>query len=92
MQRQVGANCVPAPTCTERLSVGLVSMHGPACTCVCFAWPGTTWRAGLPDLADVSPSYPTRLFGFSQRVPIPSYLVALAAGELQARDLGPRTR
>jgi len=33
-----------------------------------------------------------RLFHFHQKVPIPSYLVALVVGELESRDLGPRSR
>ncbi len=48
--------------------------------------------AGVPHLADVTPSGPTRLFAFSQRVPIPPYLLALAVGELESRELSPRSR
>jgi leukotriene-A4 hydrolase len=33
-----------------------------------------------------------RTFSFSQPVPIPSYLIALAVGDLAARDIGPRSR
>ncbi|KAG2497173.1 hypothetical protein HYH03_004762 [Edaphochlamys debaryana] len=46
----------------------------------------------LSHLDDVMPPYPTRLFAFSQKVPIAPYLVALAVGDLECRDLGPRTR
>ena len=35
---------------------------------------------------------PVRTFRFSQAVPIAPYLVALAAGELASRDIGPRSR
>lgn len=33
-----------------------------------------------------------RTFAFSQPVPVPSYLVALAVGDLASRDIGPRSR
>ena len=33
-----------------------------------------------------------RLFHFHQKVPIPSYLLALVVGELESRALGPRSR
>lgn len=35
---------------------------------------------------------PTRTFKFNQTTPIPSYLIALAAGHLQSRAIGPRSR
>ena len=34
----------------------------------------------------------TRTFFFEQKVPISSYLIALAVGELESRELGPRSR
>jgi leukotriene-A4 hydrolase len=34
----------------------------------------------------------TKIFNFEQKVPIPSYLIALAAGKLVSRDIGPRSR
>ncbi|GLC43936.1 hypothetical protein PLESTB_000211500 [Pleodorina starrii] len=48
--------------------------------------------AGLPHLSDVQPPYPTNVFSFVQKVPIPPYLLALAVGELAGVDVGPRTR
>ncbi|KIZ02668.1 leukotriene-A4 hydrolase [Monoraphidium neglectum] len=33
-----------------------------------------------------------RTFYFTQKVPIPSYLIALAAGQLESREISPRTR
>lgn len=32
------------------------------------------------------------VFEFEQKVPVPSYLIALFAGELESRDIGPRSR
>ncbi|KAL6104883.1 rnpepl1 [Pungitius sinensis] len=37
-------------------------------------------------------STPDRIFQFSMELPVPSYLVALVAGELQHVDVGPRSR
>ncbi|XP_062416901.1 aminopeptidase RNPEPL1 [Pungitius pungitius] len=37
-------------------------------------------------------STPDRIFQFSMEFPVPSYLVALVAGELQHVDVGPRSR
>ncbi|KAL6769065.1 LTA4 [Auxenochlorella protothecoides x Auxenochlorella symbiontica] len=34
----------------------------------------------------------TRMFSFAQQVPIPSYLLALAVGQLESRELGPVSR
>lgn len=34
----------------------------------------------------------TKLYKFEQKVPIPSYLIALAVGALESRELGPRSR
>ena len=42
---------------------------------------------GAPQDADAA-----RVFRFHQPVPTPSYLVAIAVGELESHDLGPRTR
>lgn len=36
-------------------------------------------------------SKPDRVFQFSMEFPVPSYLVALVAGELQHVDVGPRS-
>jgi leukotriene-A4 hydrolase len=47
---------------------------------------------GVPNLYDVSSSGPTRLFSFQQKVPIPPYLIALAVGELESRELSSRSR
>eukprot|EP00238_Polyblepharides_amylifera_P013066 CAMPEP_0196598586 /NCGR_PEP_ID=MMETSP1081-20130531/94402_1 /TAXON_ID=36882 /ORGANISM="Pyramimonas amylifera, Strain CCMP720" /LENGTH=713 /DNA_ID=CAMNT_0041924299 /DNA_START=49 /DNA_END=2191 /DNA_ORIENTATION=+ len=33
-----------------------------------------------------------KAFSFEQKVPIPSYLLALAAGKLESREIGPRSR
>lgn len=33
-----------------------------------------------------------KLFHYQQKAPIPSYLVAFVAGELESREIGPRTR
>ncbi len=35
---------------------------------------------------------PTHTFKFKQEVPIPSYLLALAVGELEYRQIGPRSK
>jgi len=45
---------------------------------------------GLRHLGD-SPSE-SQVFYFTQKVPIPPYLLALAVGELEARELSPRSR
>ncbi|GJQ82649.1 hypothetical protein Trydic_g19666 [Trypoxylus dichotomus] len=34
----------------------------------------------------------TRVFNFVQNIPIPSYLIAIAVGALESRDVGPRSR
>mmetsp|Transcript_108823 Transcript_108823/g.249658 ORF Transcript_108823/g.249658 Transcript_108823/m.249658 type:complete len:633 (-) Transcript_108823:114-2012(-) len=34
----------------------------------------------------------TQTFEFDQKVPIPSYLIAIAAGELESRQVGPRSK
>ena len=34
----------------------------------------------------------TQSFSFRQDVPIPSYLLALAVGQLESRELGPRSK
>lgn len=44
----------------------------------------------LDDLGIVP--YPTRCFSFKQDIPIPSYLLALAVGDLVSRDLSDRSR
>ena len=49
----------------------------------CFA-------AGVPHLSDVIHTSPTRLFAFEQKVPIPPYLIALAVGQLESRELSDR--
>lgn len=36
-------------------------------------------------------SQETLTYSFTQKVPIPSYLVALAVGKLEKRDVGPRS-
>lgn len=33
-----------------------------------------------------------KVFTFEQRVPIPSYLIAVVAGRLESAELGPRSR
>lgn len=35
---------------------------------------------------------PTTCYWFKQNIPIPSYLLALAVGELQSEQIGPRSR
>lgn len=35
---------------------------------------------------------PSKIYYFSQSVPIPSYLIALAAGELKSKEIGPISR
>eukprot|EP00877_Chromochloris_zofingiensis_P004503 jgi/Chrzof1/14053/Cz08g22210.t1 len=48
---------------------------------------------GVPHLVDVpTPKYVTKVFHFEQKVPIPSYLLALAVGELECRELSPRSK
>ncbi|KAL6763643.1 peptidase family M1-domain-containing protein [Haematococcus lacustris] len=46
----------------------------------------------LDKLPEVQPPYPTKVFHFTQKVPIPPYLLALVVGELASRELGPRSR
>eukprot|EP00955_Chlamydomonas_euryale_P074387 362014-Chlamydomonas_euryale.AAC.6 len=49
--------------------------------------------AGVPHLANVLPSAAGhKLFAFEQAIPIPPYLIALAVGQLEARDLSARCR
>eukprot|EP00798_Chlamydomonas_sp_ICE-L_P016616 gene16616-22859_t len=46
----------------------------------------------VPHLCDITPSGDTRTFAFTQSVPIPPYLLALAVGDLECRELSPRSR
>ena len=46
--------------------------------------------AGVPHLSDIVHASPTRLFAFEQMVPIPPYLLALAVGQLESRELSAR--
>jgi hypothetical protein len=46
----------------------------------------------LPHVPSTAGSGPTKVFHFSQKVPIPTYLLALAVGELVSRQVGPRSR
>ena len=47
----------------------------------------------ITHLDDVAPGpHPTKLFSFQQDIPIPSYLIALAVGDLVSRDLSDRSR
>ncbi|XP_037836405.1 aminopeptidase RNPEPL1 [Kryptolebias marmoratus] len=46
----------------------------------------------LMSASQSSYSKPDRIFQFSMEFPVPSYLVALVAGELQHVDVGPRSR
>lgn len=47
--------------------------------------------AGAPLAYLPASARPSAVFRFSQPVPIPPYLLALAVGDLVARDLGPRS-
>lgn len=43
-------------------------------------------------LINKKPLLDRTVYNFVQEVPVPSYLIALAVGSLQSRELGPRTR
>eukprot|EP00803_Ostreobium_quekettii_P007760 evm.model.scf_79.1 EVM.evm.TU.scf_79.1 scf_79:2120-8772(+) len=47
------------------------------------------WASGFSILQD-KPGHQT--FHFEQKIPIPPYLLALVVGQLESRELGPRTR
>jgi leukotriene-A4 hydrolase len=52
---------------------------------------GGTAPEGVPNLpAAAGGSSSTRVFYFLQKVPVPSYLIALAVGELESRELSDR--
>lgn len=53
---------------------------------------GGTAPEGVPHLADVHAAAEdaTKVFYFLQKVPVPSYLIALAVGELESRELSDR--
>lgn len=53
---------------------------------------GTTAAEGVPhlDSEQQQPPGSSRVFYFNQKVCIPSYLIALAVGELEKRDLSDR--
>lgn len=47
---------------------------------------------GSSNGAPTSSSGDRKSYTFKQEVPVPAYLVALAVGDLESRDIGPRTR
>jgi hypothetical protein len=51
----------------------------------------TAVMSALGNGSSVDAAAGTRTFLFNQPVPIPSYLVALAVGELASKDIGPRS-
>lgn len=51
---------------------------------------GTVVQDGVPNLPPAPAGTDTRVLYFLQKVPIPSYLIALAVGELESRDLSDR--
>ena len=72
------------------------------CVCVCWGWRGLSqgegftggdWPSALVPLIP-SPSPPPLCIPRCSppQVPIPSYLIALAVGNLESRELGPRSR
>lgn len=48
--------------------------------------------SALRDGEPVKNSDNTTLYSFKQPVPMPSYLIAIAVGNLESRDLGPRSK
>jgi leukotriene-A4 hydrolase len=52
---------------------------------------GGTAAPGLPHVGDASGSGDTKVFYYTQKVPIPSYLTALAVGQLESRELSPKS-
>ncbi|MBW1880027.1 MAG: M1 family metallopeptidase [Deltaproteobacteria bacterium] len=54
--------------------------------------PLTAVMSAAPGKARPGPRPGTNTFAFSMPQPIPSYLLALAVGDLASRDLGPRSR
>lgn len=46
----------------------------------------------LPPSTSPEESTSTSVFCWSQKVPIPSYLIAIVCGKMESRDIGPRTR
>ncbi|GAX73644.1 hypothetical protein CEUSTIGMA_g1095.t1 [Chlamydomonas eustigma] len=75
-----------------KMSYSAVVRVPEALTALMSAVPLEDDSADVPHLSDVSSSGPTRLFSFQQKVPIPPYLIALAVGELESRELSSRSR
>lgn len=48
--------------------------------------------SALPDGEPKAVSDSLRKFSFKQPVPIPSYLIAIAVGNLESREVGPRSK
>ena len=72
-----------------RCPTGLTALMGAL---ACDEAPGTVARMEPPPAGAGEGPQETAEFFFRQPVPIPSYLFALAVGELASRDLGPRCR
>ena len=53
--------------------------------------PLTALMSAVPDDAEPKEAEGKRCFSFTQKVPIPSYLLAIACGNLVARRIGPRS-
>ena len=56
------------------------------------AQPAEAQEHGATPFLDARPRADASVFYFKQPVPIPSYLLALAVGQLESRELGPISR
>ena len=68
------------------------SVKGTYSAAVTVQKPLTALMSAIDVGQEPSPAGDAITFCFEQRVPIPSYLIALAVGELESRELGPRSR
>jgi len=64
--------------------------RGVSYICMLIRSHSALMSAGVDHLSDVFHAGATRLFAFEQNVPIPPYLLALAVGHLESRELSNR--
>jgi len=73
-------------------AVAVEEADAPASLLAAAACDAASPHGGAAAAAAAYPGAGTRTFRFVQRVPVAPYLIALAAGELSSRELGPRSR
>lgn len=82
--------CQDSPA--AKMAYSAVVQVPAALTALMSAVPVEGDAPGVSHLSDIHHAYPTRRFAFQQKVPIPPYLLALAVGELESRELSSRSR